>query len=45
MDDPKEIAVLLAKDTRSEVVQIIGKKIILYKQADEPKKRKIQLPK
>ena len=45
MDDPKEIAVLLAKDTRSEVVQIIGKKIILYKQADEPKKHKIQLPK
>lgn len=45
IDDPKEIAALLAKDTRSEVVQVIGKKIVLYKQADEPKKRKIQLPK
>lgn len=44
-DDPREIAELLAKDTRSEVVQVIGKKIVLYKQADEPAMRKIQLPK
>ena len=33
MDDPKEIAVLLAKDTRSEVVQIIGKKIVFFRQS------------
>lgn len=45
MDDPKEIARILAQDTRSEVVQVIGKKIVLYKQADEPAKRKLQLPK
>lgn len=45
MDDPKEIAKILAQDTRSEVVQVIGKKIVLYKQADEPAKRKLQLPK
>lgn len=45
LDDPKEIARTLAEDTRSEVVQVIGKKIVLYKQADEPAKRKIQLPK
>lgn len=45
MDDPKEIARILAQDTRSEVVQVIGKKIILYKQADEPAKRKLMLPK
>ncbi|RKW33870.1 MAG: ribosome assembly RNA-binding protein YhbY, partial [Lachnoanaerobaculum sp.] len=31
--------------TRSEVVQVIGKKIVLYKQADEPEKRKLVLPK
>ncbi len=45
MDDPKEIAQILAQDTRSEVVQVIGKKIVLYKQADEPAKRKLKLPK
>ncbi|MCI9539541.1 MAG: ribosome assembly RNA-binding protein YhbY [Lachnospiraceae bacterium] len=43
-DDPKEIAQILAKDTRSEVVQVIGKKIVLYKQADEPAQRKLKLP-
>jgi len=45
MDDPKEIADTLASRTRSEVVQVIGKKIILYKQADEKEKRKLILPK
>ena len=35
MDDPKEIANSIASCTRSEVVQVIGRKIILYKQADE----------
>lgn len=45
VDDPKTIANEVAGLTRSEVVQVIGKKIILYKQADEPKNRKINLPK
>lgn len=45
MDDPKEIADTLASHTRSEVVQVIGRKIILYKQADEKEKRNIVLPK
>lgn len=31
MDDPKEIAILLAERTGSEVVQVIGRKIVLYK--------------
>ena len=44
-DDPKMIANEIANLTRSEVVQVIGKKIVLYKQADEPKSRKIKLPK
>ena len=44
-DDPKIIANEIAGLTRSEVVQVIGKKIVLYKQADEPKNRKINLPK
>jgi RNA-binding protein len=42
-DDPKELAGLLAERTRSEVVQVIGKKIVLYKESKDHKK--IELPK
>ena len=45
MDDPKEIADTVASHTRSEFVQVIGRKIIIYKQADEKENRKIVLPK
>lgn len=45
MDDPKEIGSVLAQRTRSELVQVIGKKIVLYKPAREEKDRKIVLPK
>ena len=45
MDDPKELAQTLAERTRSEVVQVIGKKIVLYREADDKQKRKIVLPK
>lgn len=31
IDDPKEIASIVAERTHSQVVQVIGKKIILYK--------------
>ncbi len=42
-DDPKEIANVLADRTHSQVVQVIGKKIVLYKpDKDNPK---IMLPK
>ena len=44
MDDPREIADLLAERTRSEVVQVIGRKIVLYKPAKDEEKRKIVLP-
>ncbi len=40
-DDPREMAELLAERTRSQVVQVIGKKIVLYK---EGKDKKIVLP-
>ena len=30
-DDPKELAIMIAERTKSEVVQVIGKKFILYK--------------
>ena len=42
-DDPKELAQLLAERTRSQVVQVIGKKIVLYKEGKDEKK-KIVLP-
>lgn len=35
-DDPREIAFVLAERTRSQVVQVIGKKIVLYKRAKKP---------
>lgn len=42
-DDPKELAQILAERTHSLVVQVIGKKIVLYKEG-KPNKKKIQLP-
>lgn len=42
-DDPKELAQALAERTRSQVVQVIGKKIVLYKEGKDDKK-KIVLP-
>ena len=38
-DDPKELAQILAERTRSQVVQVIGKKIVLYKEGKDNKKR------
>ena len=42
LDDPKEIAQILAERTKSQVVQVIGKKIVLYNEGKDEKK-KIQL--
>lgn len=42
MDDPKELAIILAERTGSTVVQVIGKKIVLYKPDKE--NPKIVLP-
>ena len=42
-DDPNAIAAMLAERTRSQVVHVIGKKIVLYKENKEHKK--IELPK
>ena len=44
MDDPKEIAAVLAERTHSQVVQVIGRKIVLYREGKDDKKR-IVLPK
>lgn len=43
LDDPKEIANTIAERTKSQVVQVIGKKIVLYKRNN--KNPKIELPK
>lgn len=43
-DDPRTLAEILAERTHSEVVQVIGKKIVLYKEGKDDKK-KIVLPK
>ena len=44
LDDSRQLAQMLAERTHSQVVQIIGKKIVLYKEAKDEKKRKIVLP-
>ncbi|MDO5345701.1 MAG: ribosome assembly RNA-binding protein YhbY [Lachnospiraceae bacterium] len=44
MDDPNELARMAAERTHSQVVQVIGKKIVLYKEGKDHKK-KIELPK
>ena len=43
MDDPRMLAEMIAERTRSQVVQLIGKKIVLYKEGKDDKK-KIILP-
>ena len=43
IDDPREIATVVAERTHSQVVQVIGKKFVLYKPFKE--NPKIILPK
>lgn len=43
-DDPNEIADAIAESTGADVVQVIGKKIVLYREGKDDKKR-IELPK
>ena len=43
MDDPHELAQTVAERTRSQVVQVIGKKIVLYREGKD-KNKKIVLP-
>lgn len=42
MEDPIQIADMLSGRTKSQVVQVIGKKIVLYKESKDHKK--INLP-
>ncbi len=43
-DDPKELGIILSERTRAQLVQVIGKKIVLYRPAKDEKRRKIELP-
>jgi len=43
LEDPKELGQILGERTRSQVVQVIGRKIVLYKEGKDDKK-KIVLP-
>lgn len=43
LDDPREIAEVVAERTHSQLVQVIGKKFVLYK--PDKDKPKIELPK
>lgn len=38
MDEPKEIAATIAERTHSEVIQVVGKKITLYRESKNRKK-------
>ena len=42
LEDPRQMAEVLADRTGSQLVQVIGKKIVLYKESKEHKK--IELP-
>lgn len=44
-DDPRAIAEVIAERTHSNVVKVIGKKIVLFKPCKDKDKQKIQLPK
>ena len=41
LDDPRQMAELIAERTHSQVVQVIGKKIILYREGKKDKKSTI----
>ena len=43
LEDPKEIAAVIAERTHSQVVQVIGKKIVLYKENKDHKKINVPL--
>jgi len=43
-EDGRTMAEMLAERTHSQPVQVIGRKIVLYKPAKRPEDRKIELP-
>lgn len=43
-DDPKDVAGIIAERTRSQVVHVIGRKIVLFRQNPKKEDRKIIIP-
>lgn len=43
IEDTKALGFEIADETKSELVQVIGKKIVIYKMARDPKNRHIKL--
>ena len=43
-DDPKDVAQLISERTRSQVVHVIGRKIVLFRQNTKKEEQKIKLP-
>ena len=41
---PREMAEELAEATNAEVITVIGSKSVLYREASDPKRRKIEIP-
>ena len=39
LEDPRQMAEVLAERTRSQIVQVIGKKIVLYREGKKRKKK------
>ena len=39
LDDPRQMAEVLAERTHSQVVQVIGRKIVLYREGKDNKKK------
>ncbi|MBO4904136.1 MAG: YhbY family RNA-binding protein [Lachnospiraceae bacterium] len=44
-DDPKDVAQLISERTRSAIVHVIGRKIVLFRQNPKKEDRKILIPK
>ena len=44
-DDPKDVAQLISERTRSQIVHVIGRKIVLFRQNPKKEDRKILIPK
>ncbi len=43
-DDPKMMAEAVSERLHADTVQVIGRKIVLYRQARQPERRQITLP-
>lgn len=43
-DDKRDLATLIAGETKSELVQVIGNVLVLFRYQHDPNRRKVELP-